>query len=106
MGWLAIMQLTSHSQTSGVNAQLLLRSASYEKSEHFHKLQGRLCVLTVHICRSLRLSGIMMQKTQGATPAEDAQTSGTGLAEAQQRLRRMVLDSVPKFPPQLRQGAR
>jgi hypothetical protein len=36
-----------------------------------------------------------MKKTQGAAPAEDAQTSGTGLVEAQQRLRRMVLDSVP-----------
>jgi hypothetical protein len=33
MGWLAIMRLASHSQTWGVNAQLLLRSASYEESK-------------------------------------------------------------------------
>ena len=44
MGWLAIMQLTSHSQTWGVNAQLVLRPASYEKSEHFHKLHLGVCV--------------------------------------------------------------
>ena len=55
MGWLAIMQLTLHSQTWGVSAQLLLRSASHEKSQHLHKLQGYLCVLTVLICRPLRL---------------------------------------------------
>ena len=35
-GWLAIIQLTSHSQTWGVNAQLLLQSDSYEKSKRLH----------------------------------------------------------------------
>jgi hypothetical protein len=37
MGWPATMQLTSHSQTWGVKAQLLLRSASY----HFKHLHQR-----------------------------------------------------------------
>lgn len=55
MGWPAIMPLMLHSQTWGVNAQLLLRSASHKKSQHLHNLQGYLCVLTALICRSLRL---------------------------------------------------
>ena len=55
MGWLAITPLTLHSQTWGANGQVLLHSASHEKSQHPHKLQGYLSVSTVLICRSLRL---------------------------------------------------
>lgn len=53
MGWPAIMPLMLHSQTWGVNAQLLLRSASHKKSQHLHNLQGYLCVFN---CTYLQVS--------------------------------------------------
>ena len=48
-----------------------------------------------------------VQVISGLTPHEDGRKVGAGLVDAQQRLRKMVLDTLPsELPPQLRQGCR